>query len=1105
MASLHEAAQADPSNPQIQRSLAEAYEAGSLFANALQAARITLRLDSDNVDTLVWFAGKAVQWAGSENGNPQDGAMGSSSVQVRIEAVNALDRAIQLDPSRTDLLVRLGKAQLLTGEPAAAAETFRRMVTIDDVSTDDLHESARCLLEMGDAASAVACLEHALHISAGAAFDASGPGSLAFTLIDAYLAAGNPQAALATVEQVLSISEKDLSMFRYKTRLLLELGRHAEALACLETALEIEPQSEFASDFHYQAALILRALGNLPAALAHLEKVLASPDARPMGSVHPAARILAAELSYAMLQPDKARALLGAQAAPYAPDAGSDAQPEVASGSAAEVNLDNLFNTYWLRAELALDLDEELQVAEEAARTAKALVDRCAQPGIYRPRLLAIQSRILARHGESSQALLALKQAMTLEEQVPDDPNPDDPFNKLARYFHSRTQSLAAAALELAQWEPAQYLWRQVTEKAPHEPLPYLFLAATLVTRAEAQRFCEDVELVNHTPGQAALAEHARLAFEAAIESASTCQPINSGNPMIIRWRTRGQAAFSPTLATAQALATLPIFPLSPEDVAAHIANLRSLIENIQLGAVNTPEASLPPIAVSPATIAAQAARSYPQHPLVLAQLALTLAARGEHIKDALTAAQAAVKAQSDKGLCCPPAGWLPPVQDGSPAVIVNALLAAIAFKAGEIELANQAIQTALTGWFDEPRWQALAASIQNARGDINLMITHLEQATSLDPVNLAYFMALGEAYQAKAQNQPAEADETPLSQAIRAFEKATDLATDQSEPWMALAGAHRQAKDLAHAASCAEQAIRLAPDQAQPLILRAEIALQSGDAQQAHDRAQAAILLEDQAGAIEAAKYYENLSNPVLLLARALLSLDRPDEALDVLDKTLPSAQEPLPLLLERVQLLRRARGAQAATDALHDLSQNYPDEPLVLAPLARIMAESSQTDNAIKLAQRSLQAAAAQAAVRGDYLNLDIPSQVEMHILLGRMLRQIGQLDQALHHLNEAIRLDPHLLEPYLELGRTHQERRQLTQALQIYNEATNIAPKDPRPYFQAGLALKESKDYLGAENMFRRAAALAPNDLSIHRQLGAVVALNLVHNRRRTNVDL
>jgi len=62
-----------------------------------------------------------------------------------------------------------------------------------------------------------------------------------------------------------------------------------------------------------------------------------------------------------------------------------------------------------------------------------------------------------------------------------------------------------------------------------------------------------------------------------------------------------------------------------------------------------------------------------------------------------------------------------------------------------------------------------------------------------------------------------------------------------------------------------------------------------------------------------------------------------------------------------------------------------------------------------------------------------------------------------------------------------------------------AVKIAPNDYRPYYQAGLALKDSKDYLEAETMFRRAAHLAPNELNIHRQLAAVVALNLVHNRR------
>jgi tetratricopeptide (TPR) repeat protein len=120
-------------------------------------------------------------------------------------------------------------------------------------------------------------------------------------------------------------------------------------------------------------------------------------------------------------------------------------------------------------------------------------------------------------------------------------------------------------------------------------------------------------------------------------------------------------------------------------------------------------------------------------------------------------------------------------------------------------------------------------------------------------------------------------------------------------------------------------------------------------------------------------------------------------------------------------------------------------------------------------------------------------------LHGLIGRLLRIVGQLDQAIYHLTEATHLAPHVIEPYLELGRAHQERRQYRQALQIYRQATQIAPDDPRPHFQAGLALKEGKDYRGAESMLRRAATLAPSDVNIRRQLAAIAALNLVHNPR------
>jgi Flp pilus assembly protein TadD len=46
---------------------------------------------------------------------------------------------------------------------------------------------------------------------------------------------------------------------------------------------------------------------------------------------------------------------------------------------------------------------------------------------------------------------------------------------------------------------------------------------------------------------------------------------------------------------------------------------------------------------------------------------------------------------------------------------------------------------------------------------------------------------------------------------------------------------------------------------------------------------------------------------------------------------------------------------------------------------------------------------------------------------------------------------------------------------------------------------LALKENKNYLEAERMLRRACELDPDNVSVHRLLGAVVTLNMVHNRR------
>ena len=68
-----------------------------------------------------------------------------------------------------------------------------------------------------------------------------------------------------------------------------------------------------------------------------------------------------------------------------------------------------------------------------------------------------------------------------------------------------------------------------------------------------------------------------------------------------------------------------------------------------------------------------------------------------------------------------------------------------------------------------------------------------------------------------------------------------------------------------------------------------------------------------------------------------------------------------------------------------------------------------------------------------------------------------------------------------------------------MRIYQQAILVNPHDHRMYLAAGTVLREAKDYRASEAMFRRAAELAPDDVNIQRQLGAVVALNLVYESK------
>jgi tetratricopeptide (TPR) repeat protein len=223
--------------------------------------------------------------------------------------------------------------------------------------------------------------------------------------------------------------------------------------------------------------------------------------------------------------------------------------------------------------------------------------------------------------------------------------------------------------------------------------------------------------------------------------------------------------------------------------------------------------------------------------------------------------------------------------------------------------------------------------------------------------------------------------------------------------------------------------------------------------------------------------------------MARSFERLERPAEAIQVLDKAIPRFKNPLPAQTQRVRLLRATQGLQDALETLQALVDANPQDANLWALYSEWQQEAGDLNASVKAARQALHAG-------GDELTPEKRSA--LHLRIGLQTRQTGQLDQAIYHLSQAVSGASGSLDAYMELGRAFQERREYRRALEVYEKAMKVAPRDYRPYYQAGMALKDSKDYLGAEKMLRRAAQLSPNEVGIHRLLGAVVALNLVHNR-------
>ena len=395
---------------------------------------------------------------------------------------------------------------------------------------------------------------------------------------------------------------------------------------------------------------------------------------------------------------------------------------------------------------------------------------------------------------------------------------------------------------------------------------------------------------------------------------------------------------------------------------------------------------------------------------------------------------------------------------------VFNAAAALMSQKAGQDEKALESLEVALESWSNEPEWHSWAAHLAKQVAPDNCM-PHLQRAYDLEPDCVAYAYELGEAH-LEAHN-PAKT--------IQILEKTVETAPEHSGVWGSLAHAYDQLNRVQEAFRCAETATKLAPASASNLLMCGKLALRMGQSDVAVDYANAALdsSPKDEDVVVFASQVYANQGHL--------------QKSLNVIEKSLPNIPDSFKIGFEQVKLTRQLNGSPSSLDMARALVQKFPDQYEALTLLAEVEMDCGHANESKQAALESLK------------VN---DKQPQLLLLLGRLMRISGQLDQAIDYMIESIHLDPTWIEAYLDLGETYQERREPLEALHTYQQGIKVEPNEPALYYAAALIMRELKDYIGAEAMLRRAAELSPQDLNIRRQLGAVIALNLVHNSQEAN---
>lgn len=1009
IAALQEASLINPDNPSIFIALSDAYLAVDLPEDAIRAARNVVIIDGDNPDNLAWFARQMTKFI-SHNPQVIHNPLGNISNQITSEILIALNKAIQLAPTRVDLLIQLGNFQSGLGSKDEAKATFVSIATLAFASMSDLMDAARHLSDLHEHSAAIACLEKAI------AIDIKNPSNheaiLYKDLAQEYIHNHDQESAINTLNKAIELIHDDNTILYSKVGILLGGGNAGDALNCINDAIQNASDLTPYLDLLFLASRISRASGDLASALKYAQiatnTFVQQCKSSKITKFPPHIRIQIAELYRSLMQPHQAYMICSA---------------EVMLSRRDFENEDEYLDYLCFHTELALELG--MQIAPE-------IQDLQVEPGNAAfIRMAAIKSSLISLSGDSNQAKQLFKFVVNKINQL--RPNQESSSWEFGTFRYKQLNSLCEAACRLGFWEYATFFAQEMIDLAKEDPLPLLNYAKSIIMRAEYEQLCDSFDVVEH---------NTKDASQSTINSSICLQYLEKAQGFLVnyqyeklfdeygitfnellRWRARAAMVYDITDQTDENLNEILNQYHSKDDISAVIHQLHR-----QAGSDPDGDAMTKIIKI---------ARSYKNEPSVILQVALAL--QGNNPDSIVRSLQAVLQDN-------------PSVKNPIIA-FCNVLLAKTAYSIQDFNSAKQAIELALDFWPDEPRWRALASQICIGYGNTQSAIDHLSEASRLSPMEISYHKDLGRLYLDKAI-----VDNQTLILALKCFENAVALNQEDVDALVYLATTQYLLNDIESANNHARDALMLAPDREEIYHLLSEIAIQNNDYQGAYEYANKAILISPKD------------INSTLVLAKSLSALGRHHEAIAKLNSAIPDFQHPEVLYIERVNILYKMAGVRAALNELTVLNNTYPNNYDILNRLARLNVEAGDYEGAMTIAQQALETPSTKSSSneqanlhlllgqllrKSGQLNQSIehleeairlaPDRLEPYLELGLARKERREYQQALQIFERATTIAPDDPRAPFQAGLALKESKDYKSSETMLRRAVSLAPND------------------------------------------------------------